>query len=54
MRGLARAARNLAERSLGPGTAKYRELGTAANLAFFDRLGVLPTRNFQEGRFAAG
>jgi aldehyde:ferredoxin oxidoreductase len=52
VRGLARAARRLAERSLGPGTAKYRELGTAANLAFFNRLGVLPTRNFQEGRFA--
>ncbi|MDI3341894.1 MAG: aldehyde ferredoxin oxidoreductase family protein [Sphaerobacter sp.] len=50
--GLARAARDLAARSLGPGTAKYRELGTAANLAFFNRLGVLPTRNFQQGEFA--
>jgi len=51
-RGLAAAARALAERSLGPGTAKYREVGTAANVAFFDRLGLLPTRNFQSGRFA--
>ncbi len=51
-RGLAAAARDLAERSLGPGTAKYREVGTAANVAFFDRLGLLPTRNFQSGRFA--
>jgi aldehyde:ferredoxin oxidoreductase len=49
--GLAAAARDLAARSLGPGTAKYREVGTAANLAFFDRLGILPTRNFQSGRF---
>ncbi|MDP9369331.1 MAG: aldehyde ferredoxin oxidoreductase C-terminal domain-containing protein, partial [Chloroflexota bacterium] len=38
--------------SLGPATAKYREVGTAANVAFFDRMGVLPTRNFQSGRFA--
>jgi aldehyde:ferredoxin oxidoreductase len=51
-KGLAASARDLAARSLGPGTAKYREIGTAANLAFFNRLGVLPTRNFQSGRFA--
>ncbi|MGH2532267.1 MAG: aldehyde ferredoxin oxidoreductase family protein [Thermomicrobiales bacterium] len=50
-KGLAVAARRLAEKSLGPGTAKYRELGTAANLAFFNRMGVLPTRNFQSGSF---
>ena len=50
-RGLAAAARDLAERSHGPGTAKYRELGTAANVAFFDRIGILPTRNFQSGSF---
>lgn len=48
---LARAARELAARSLGPGTAKYREIGTAANVSFFNRLGFLPTRNFQAGRF---
>ncbi len=51
--GVAAAARRLAARSLGPETAKYRELGTVANLAFFSRLGVLPTRNFQTGSFPA-
>ena len=51
-RGLALAAKGLAERSLGAGTAKYREVGTAANVAFFSRMGVLPTRNFQAGSFA--
>ncbi|MDW8059281.1 MAG: aldehyde ferredoxin oxidoreductase family protein [Thermomicrobium sp.] len=50
---VARAARRLAERSLGPETAKYRELGTVANLVFFSRLGVLPTRNFAAGSFPA-
>ncbi|MCS7050146.1 MAG: aldehyde ferredoxin oxidoreductase family protein [Thermomicrobium sp.] len=50
---VAAAARRLAARSLGPETAKYRELGTVANLAFFSRLGVLPTRNFQAGTFPA-
>ncbi len=49
--GLARAARELAGKSLGPGSAKYREIGTAANLAFFSRIGILPTRNFQSGSF---
>ena len=49
--GLAAAARDLAARSLGPATAKYREVGTAANVAFFDRVGILPTRNFSSGRF---
>ena len=48
---LARAARELARKSLGPGSAKYREIGTAANLAFFSRIGILPTRNFQSGSF---
>src|SRR5262249_2371882 len=35
----------------GPATAKYRELGTAANLLTFNRFGALPTRNFQSGSF---
>ena len=43
-------ARALALRSLGPETAKYRELGTLANLEVFDRLGVLPQRNFEAPR----
>jgi aldehyde:ferredoxin oxidoreductase len=49
--GVARAARTLVRSSMGAGTAKYRELGTVSNLAAFNRLGVLPTRNFQEERF---
>ena len=44
-------AKNLSERSFGPATAKYRELGTASNLLMFNRLNVLPTRNFQQGSF---
>lgn len=47
--GLVRYARELAVRSLGPATAKYRELGTVANLELFNRLHALPTRNFQAG-----
>jgi aldehyde:ferredoxin oxidoreductase len=44
-------AKDLAQRSLGPATEKYRELGTVANLATFNRLAVLPTRNFQASTF---
>ncbi len=50
--GVVEAARDLSRRSFGPATAKYRELGTVANLLTFNRLHALPTRNFQEGRFA--
>jgi aldehyde:ferredoxin oxidoreductase len=46
-------ARQLSDKSFGPATAKYRELGTAANLLVFNRLNALPTRNFQQGQFAA-
>ena len=49
---LAVFAKELSARSFGPATAKYRELGTAANLLVFNRLGTLPTRNFQAGSFA--
>ncbi len=48
-RAVAALARDLAARSLGPATAKYREIGTVANVAFFNRLGLLPTRNFGRG-----
>ncbi len=41
------AARDLRERSFGPATAKYRELGTLANLLAFNAIATLPTRNFQ-------
>lgn len=42
---------DLRAKSLGTLTAKYREVGTVANLAVFNRLGVLPTRNFQQSTF---
>ena len=44
-------AESMRERSLGPVTAKYREIGTVANLSVFNRLGTLPTRNFQQSTF---
>jgi aldehyde:ferredoxin oxidoreductase len=50
---LAEYSKMLSQRSFGPATAKYRELGTAANLLAFNRLGVLPTHNFQSGTFGA-
>lgn len=49
---LAELSKALSRRSFGPATAKYRELGTAANLLAFNRFHVLPTRNFQSGTFA--
>jgi aldehyde:ferredoxin oxidoreductase len=48
---LVELSRDLSERSFGPATAKYRELGTAANLLTLNRFGALPTRNFQSGTF---
>lgn len=41
----------LRERSLSSLTDKYREIGTVANLSVFNRLGTLPTRNFQQSTF---
>src|SRR5262245_18579330 len=41
----------LRERSLGSLTDKYRKIGTVANLAVFNRLGTLPTHNFQQSTF---
>jgi aldehyde:ferredoxin oxidoreductase len=49
---VARIAAALRARSLGSLTDKYRSIGTVANLAVFDRLGSLPTRNFQQSTFA--
>jgi aldehyde:ferredoxin oxidoreductase len=49
--GVVAAARDLSQRSFGPATAKYRELGTVANLLTFNRFAALPTRNFQQGSF---
>jgi aldehyde:ferredoxin oxidoreductase len=45
------AARDLRERSFGPATEKYRELGTLANLLTFNAISTLPTRNFQAAAF---
>jgi len=44
-------ADSLRRRSLGSVTDKYRSVGTVANLAVFNRLGTLPTRNFQQATF---
>lgn len=41
----------LRARSLTSVTDKYREIGTVANLAVFNRLGTLPTQNFQRSSF---
>lgn len=46
-------SREISRRSFGPATQKYRELGTVSNLLTFNRLGALPTRNFQSGTFEA-
>ncbi len=51
VRELAEYARRLSRASFGPATEKYRELGTLSNLLVFNRLGVLPTRNFRSGTF---
>ena len=48
---LRNAARDLTRRSLGPATEKYRTLGTVANVSVFNRLGTLPTKNFQQSTF---
>jgi aldehyde:ferredoxin oxidoreductase len=50
--GVLAAARDLRERSFGPATAKYRELGTLANLLAFNAISTLPTRNFTTATFA--
>jgi aldehyde:ferredoxin oxidoreductase len=50
-RGIEAIAQSLRSRSLGSLTDKYRKIGTVANLAVFNRLGTLPTRNFQQSTF---
>jgi aldehyde:ferredoxin oxidoreductase len=44
-------AATLRARALGPKTAKYRVLGTGANLRVLQRMGQLPTRNFTAAQF---
>ena len=45
------AAKDLRQRSFGKATAKYRELGTMANLLAFNAISALPTRNFSAASF---
>lgn len=42
---------DLLKRAVGPATIKYRDIGTPVNTMVFQNLGVLPTRNFQDGYF---
>ena len=49
--GVLAAAKQLRERSFGAATAKYRELGTMANLLAFNAISTLPTRNFSAAQF---
>ncbi|MBV8220508.1 MAG: hypothetical protein JO325_18745, partial [Solirubrobacterales bacterium] len=46
-----KAAKDLRTRSFGKATAKYRELGTMANLLAFNAISTLPARNFTAARF---
>ncbi len=41
----------ISQAAQGPGTQKYRTLGTMANVLNLNRLGILPTRNYREGVF---
>jgi aldehyde:ferredoxin oxidoreductase len=45
------AAKELRGRSFGAATAKYREMGTMANLLAFNAISALPTRNFTAATF---
>ena len=49
--GVEAIAGSLRRQSLGSLTDKYRNIGTVANLAVFNRLGTLPTHNFQQSTF---
>ncbi len=48
---LLRLSFEINEAAQGPHTSKYRILGTVTNVLNMDKLGLLPTRNFQEGTF---
>ena len=50
---LYRLALDFGRRAQGPATQKYRSPGTVANVLVMNRLGILPTRNFQAGVFEA-
>jgi len=42
---------NITKEAQGPHTVKYRILGTTTNVLNLNKLGLLPTRNYQEGTF---
>ncbi|MDY7041319.1 MAG: aldehyde ferredoxin oxidoreductase family protein [Chloroflexota bacterium] len=42
---------DIVEAAQGPHTQKYRILGTVSNVLNMNRLGLLPTRNYQQGVF---
>ena len=46
-----REVAKLIQTSQGPGTEKYRVLGTPSNVLDMNKIGVLPTRNFSETVF---
>ncbi len=48
---LLKLALDISKTAQGPYTEKYRVLGTASNVLNMNRLGLLPTRNYQEGEF---
>ena len=49
--GLCQMAQDLGKKAQGTATEKYRVLGTPSNVLTMDRLGILPTRNYQQGTF---
>ena len=51
MPGLLAETLKINEISQGPGTLKYRSLGTPSNVLNMNKMGVLPTRNFQQTEF---
>lgn len=42
---------DISDQAQGPHTVKYRVLGTVTNVLNMNKLGLLPTRNYQEGTF---
>lgn len=42
---------DITESAQGPSTVKYRLFGTSTNVMNMNKLGLLPTRNYQEGTF---
>lgn len=42
---------DISQQAQGPYTQKYRILGTSSNVLNLNRLGLLPTRNYQQGVF---